>query len=136
LEWKEDIDKRTNFLYAFAKELKKKENLAKTAIFETRKAIKESRSEVEKCAWIMEYFADNGKLFQNGELVHTDARKSIIACVRFLYTHKRAVNRSRLQVCKHIQFRHENKILERREKNTSSTPHLTLFTKNPKYPSG
>ncbi len=32
LEWKEDIDKRADFLYAFAKELRKnKENLAKTA---------------------------------------------------------------------------------------------------------
>jgi len=79
LEWKEDIDKRTNFLYAFAKELRKnKENLAKTATLEMGKAIKESRSEVEKCAWTMEYFADNGKLFANGEVINTDARKSVI----------------------------------------------------------
>src|SRR5919201_6019790 len=42
------------------------------------KAIKESRSEVEKCAWTMEYFADNGKIFVNGEVVNTDARKSVI----------------------------------------------------------
>jgi hypothetical protein len=27
------------------------------------KAIKEARSEIEKCAWAMEYFADNGKIF-------------------------------------------------------------------------
>lgn len=79
MEWKEDIDKRTNFLYAFAKELRKnKENLAKTATLEMGKAIKESRSEVEKCAWTMEYFADNGKLFANGEVINTDARKSVI----------------------------------------------------------
>jgi hypothetical protein len=25
--------------------------------------IKEARSEVEKCAWVMEYFADNGRVF-------------------------------------------------------------------------
>jgi acyl-CoA reductase-like NAD-dependent aldehyde dehydrogenase len=32
LEWKKDIDKRSEFLYSFAKELRKnKENLAKTA---------------------------------------------------------------------------------------------------------
>ena len=79
LEWKEDIDKRADFLYAFAKELRKnKENLAKTATLEMGKAIKESRSEVEKCAWTVEYYADHGKIFVNDEVVNTDARKSII----------------------------------------------------------
>ena len=79
IEWKEDVDKRANFLYAFAKELRKnKENLAKTATLEMGKAIKESRSEVEKCCRTVEYFADNGKLFSSGEVVNTDARKSII----------------------------------------------------------
>src|ERR1041385_7183209 len=79
LEWKKDIDKRTDFLYAFAKELRKnKENLAKTATQEMGKAIKESRSEVEKCAWTIEYYADHGKIFANDEVVNTDARKSII----------------------------------------------------------
>src|ERR687887_669784 len=79
LEWKKDIDKRANFLYAFAKELRdNKENLAKTATLEMGTAIKESRSEVEKCAWTIEYFADHGKIFANDEVVNTDARKSVI----------------------------------------------------------
>ncbi len=79
LEWKKDIDKRSDFLYAFAKELRKsKEILAKTATLEMGKAIKESRSEVEKCAWAIEYFADHGKIFATEEIVNTDARKSII----------------------------------------------------------
>ena len=79
LEWKKDIDKRADFLYAFAKELRKnKESLAKTATQEMGKAIKEARSEVEKCAWAIEYFADHGKIFATGEVVNTDARKSII----------------------------------------------------------
>jgi acyl-CoA reductase-like NAD-dependent aldehyde dehydrogenase len=79
LEWKKDIDKRADFLYAFAKEIRKnKENLAKTATQEMGKAIKESRSEVEKCAWTAEYYADHGKILSNDEVVNTDARKSII----------------------------------------------------------
>jgi acyl-CoA reductase-like NAD-dependent aldehyde dehydrogenase len=79
LEWKKDIDKRADYLYAFAKEFRKnKENLAKTATEEMGKAIKESRSEVEKCAWTAEYYADHGKIFANDEIVNTDARKSII----------------------------------------------------------
>jgi acyl-CoA reductase-like NAD-dependent aldehyde dehydrogenase len=77
--WKSDIDKRTDFLYAFAKELRKnKEHLAKTATQEMGKAIKEARSEVEKCAWAVEYYADHGEIFSTGEVVNTDARKSII----------------------------------------------------------
>ena len=79
VEWKKDIDKRADFLYAFAKEFRKnKENLSKIVTMEMGKAIKEARSEVEKCAWTIEYFADNGKFFANGEVVNTDARKSIV----------------------------------------------------------
>src|SRR5215204_5973681 len=79
LEWKNNIDKRTDFLYAFAKELRKnKEHLAKTATKEMGKAIKEARSEVEKCAWVIEYYADNGQIFSTDEVVNTDARKTVI----------------------------------------------------------
>ncbi len=78
-QWRNDINKRVDFLYSFANELRKNlENLAKTATQEMGKAIKESRSEVEKCAWAIEYFADNGKIFASDEVVNTDARKSII----------------------------------------------------------
>jgi succinate-semialdehyde dehydrogenase/glutarate-semialdehyde dehydrogenase/succinyl-CoA reductase len=78
-EWRNDIDKRVDFLYSFANELRKNlENLARTATQEMGKAIKESRSEVEKCAWAIEYFADNGKIFAADEVVNTDARKSIV----------------------------------------------------------
>jgi succinate-semialdehyde dehydrogenase/glutarate-semialdehyde dehydrogenase/succinyl-CoA reductase len=79
-EWKKDIDKRAELLLAFAAEFKKnKENLAKTASQEMGKAIKESRSEVEKCVLVMEYYADNGKNFISDQMVNTDARKSFIA---------------------------------------------------------
>ncbi|MFI5424923.1 MAG: aldehyde dehydrogenase family protein, partial [Nitrososphaerales archaeon] len=78
-EWKKDINKRADLLYDFANEFRKnKESLARIATQEMGKAIKESRSEVEKCAWAIEYFADNGKIFTSDEVVNTDARKSII----------------------------------------------------------
>jgi acyl-CoA reductase-like NAD-dependent aldehyde dehydrogenase len=78
-EWKNDMGKRADFLYAFANEFRKnKEKLANTATQEMGKAIKESRSEVEKCAWAIEYFADNGEIFGSDEVVNTDARKSVI----------------------------------------------------------
>ena len=62
---KRDWDKRIDLLHDFAQQLRKnKEELAKTATREMGKAIKEVRSEVEKCAWAMEYFSDNGKIFE------------------------------------------------------------------------
>lgn len=79
-EWKKDTRRRASFLYAFANELRKnKEKLARVATSEMGKAIKEARSEVEKCAWAMEFFADNGPVFMTDEVVNTDARKSFVA---------------------------------------------------------
>jgi succinate-semialdehyde dehydrogenase/glutarate-semialdehyde dehydrogenase/succinyl-CoA reductase len=79
-EWKIDINKRIDFLHDFADEFRKnKEKLAKTATTEMGKVIKESKSEVEKCAWVIEYFADNGEIFIKDEVVNTDARKSIVS---------------------------------------------------------
>jgi acyl-CoA reductase-like NAD-dependent aldehyde dehydrogenase len=79
LEWKNNIDRRSEHLYSFAKEIRKnKESLAKIVTQEMGKAIKEARSEVEKCAWTIEYYADHGKIFSTSEIVNTDARKSTI----------------------------------------------------------
>ena len=79
LDWKKDIQKRADHIHDFAQELRKsKEELARTMTKEMGKVIKDARAEVEKCAWVMDYFADNGKVFTTDEVVNTDARKSII----------------------------------------------------------
>jgi acyl-CoA reductase-like NAD-dependent aldehyde dehydrogenase len=78
-EWKKDASKRIGLLHDFANQLRKdKERLARTATNEMGKAIKESRSEVEKCAWAMEYYADNGQIISADEVINTDARKTVI----------------------------------------------------------
>ena len=78
-EWKKDASKRIDLLHDFANQLRKdKERLARTATNEMGKAIKESRSEVEKCAWVMEYYADNGQIISTDEVINTDARKTVI----------------------------------------------------------
>jgi succinate-semialdehyde dehydrogenase/glutarate-semialdehyde dehydrogenase/succinyl-CoA reductase len=80
-DWKNlGINKRAEFMHNFAQELRKnKASLARTCTREMGKSIKESTSEVEKCAWVMEFYGDNGPIFLNDEAVNTDARKSIIA---------------------------------------------------------
>ena len=78
-DWKKDASNRADLLHDFANELRKgKENLARTATTEMGKVIKEARSEVEKCAWVIEYYADNGQILSTDEIVNTDARKTVI----------------------------------------------------------
>jgi acyl-CoA reductase-like NAD-dependent aldehyde dehydrogenase len=78
-DWKKDASKRIDHLHDFANQLRKdKEKLARIATNEMGKAIKEARSEVEKCAWAMEYYADNGQILSTDEVVNTDARKTVI----------------------------------------------------------
>jgi acyl-CoA reductase-like NAD-dependent aldehyde dehydrogenase len=79
-EWKKDPITRAEYLYHVADIFRKdKERLAKVITNEMGKIIREARAEVEKCAWVMEYYADNGRVFLTDEIVNTDARKSFIA---------------------------------------------------------
>ncbi|MDN5845131.1 MAG: NAD-dependent succinate-semialdehyde dehydrogenase [Candidatus Nitrosocosmicus sp.] len=78
-EWKKNINNRSDHFHNFAQQLRKdKEILAMTATKEMGKIIKEARSEVEKCAWAIEYFADNGESFVEDEITNTNARKTYI----------------------------------------------------------
>jgi acyl-CoA reductase-like NAD-dependent aldehyde dehydrogenase len=77
--WKNDIDKRSRDLAIVAEEFSKnKEELARVCTNEMGKTIKESRSEVEKCSWVLKYYADNGKILVQDQIVNSDARKSTI----------------------------------------------------------
>jgi succinate-semialdehyde dehydrogenase/glutarate-semialdehyde dehydrogenase/succinyl-CoA reductase len=45
---------------------------------EMGKVLKEAISEVEKCAWALEFYADNGGTLLSDEILNTDARKSFV----------------------------------------------------------
>ncbi|WP_367182888.1 NAD-dependent succinate-semialdehyde dehydrogenase [Nitrosopumilus sp.] len=78
-EWKKDYEKRRSYIYNLVEYLKKnKTQLAKVATSEMGKALKESIGEVEKCAWALEFYADNGDSFLSDEVLNTDARKSFL----------------------------------------------------------
>jgi succinate-semialdehyde dehydrogenase/glutarate-semialdehyde dehydrogenase/succinyl-CoA reductase len=78
--WNGNITKRSDHLQDVAAELRKRKlELARIATEEMGKPIKESLSEVEKCAWAMEFYADNGEIFLNKESMNSDARKTVIS---------------------------------------------------------
>ncbi len=78
-EWKKDYERRRSYVYNLVEYLKKhKTELAKVATTEMGKALKESVGEVEKCAWALEFYADNGDSFLSDEVLNTDARKSFL----------------------------------------------------------
>src|SRR5256885_9537660 len=72
--------KRADFLQRAAKILRsRKDQLGRIMTLEMGKTIKESVPEVAKCAWALEYFAENGPRFLNPEVAKTDATDSYIA---------------------------------------------------------
>jgi succinate-semialdehyde dehydrogenase/glutarate-semialdehyde dehydrogenase/succinyl-CoA reductase len=78
-EWKHDIRKRSITLLRLAEQLRKdKEHLARIASQEMGKPIKESRSEIEKCAWAVEFYSYNGDILLNNESLNSDANKTMI----------------------------------------------------------
>ena len=72
--------KRAEFLERAAKMLRsQKDKLGRMITLEMGKTIKESVPEVTKCAWGLEYFAENGPRFLNPETLKTDATDSYVA---------------------------------------------------------
>jgi succinate-semialdehyde dehydrogenase / glutarate-semialdehyde dehydrogenase len=52
---------------------------AEVMTLEMGKPINQSKAEVEKCAWVCDYYAENAEKFLADELINTDAAKSFVA---------------------------------------------------------
>ncbi len=77
---KEPTERRSAFLMEASRILKeKKEGLAFNITVEMGKNIVEARAEVEKCAKVCEYYAQNGAEFLQSEMIPTEAQLSYAA---------------------------------------------------------
>ena len=80
LTWKStSFDARAALLKNAAKILRdRKEHFARLMTLEMGKLIKESMAEVEKCAWVCDFYADHAAEMLQDEVISTDASRSFI----------------------------------------------------------
>ena len=73
------ISKRCQLMAKAGSELRKNKNeYAEMMSLEMGKPITESRAEVEKCAWVCDYYAENAQAFLADEIIKTDASQSFV----------------------------------------------------------
>ncbi len=73
------VKQRTNLFLALAEYLRKeKHRLSHSITLEMGKPISQSIGEIEKCAWLCEYYAENTEEFLKAKPVETDASESYI----------------------------------------------------------
>lgn len=78
LGWRETpFTERTRVMQAAAKILRdRREDYARLMALEMGKPLAGGRSEIDKCAWVCDYYADNAENFLAPELIETDASRS------------------------------------------------------------
>ena len=81
LLWRQsDYPTRTAHLKSAAALLRERcDSLAELMTQEMGKPIAQSRAELEKCAWVCDYYADHAESFLSHEIIETDASKSFVA---------------------------------------------------------
>ncbi|MCT8340311.1 NAD-dependent succinate-semialdehyde dehydrogenase [Flavobacteriaceae bacterium TK19130] len=79
--WREtSFAERKNLMMAAARELENnKREYAETMTQEMGKPIRQAIAEIEKCAWVCEYYAENAEDHLSDETIRTDASKSYVS---------------------------------------------------------
>ncbi|MCW8841009.1 MAG: NAD-dependent succinate-semialdehyde dehydrogenase [Gammaproteobacteria bacterium] len=73
------LSDRCELMAGAAKVLRqRRDELARIITLEMGKLLKEARGEIDKCAWVCDYYAENGPAFLADELIETDASRSLV----------------------------------------------------------
>jgi len=80
LEWsRTDFSDRAELLTRVGDLLReRRDELAELMTREMGKPISQARAEVDKCAWVCDYYAENAETFLSPEVIETDAAKSYV----------------------------------------------------------
>jgi succinate-semialdehyde dehydrogenase/glutarate-semialdehyde dehydrogenase len=77
---KTSFDERSTLMRAAAKTLRDRtDDYAQLMAEEMGKPISQGKAEVEKCAWVCDYYAEHAESFLESEMIETDAQKSFVA---------------------------------------------------------
>src|ERR687887_769752 len=75
-----DISERTAYMRSLGRVMRKnKDEYANLITEEMGKPIRQSIAEIEKCAWVCDYYADHAESFLRDELIPTEFRKSFVS---------------------------------------------------------
>src|ERR671919_2205687 len=79
--WKKiDISERCTYIRRLGRVMKKnKEDYAKLITEEMGKPIRQSLAEIDKCAWVCDYYSEHAESFLRDELIPTEFRKSFVS---------------------------------------------------------
>lgn len=81
IKWKEtSFVERSKLMFNAAKVLRENvKEYSEVMTLEMGKPIVQARAEVEKCAWVCDYYAENAEKFLTDEVIKTDAANSFVA---------------------------------------------------------
>src|SRR5919205_2682266 len=79
--WKKiEIAERAEYMRRLGRVMRKnRDNYAKLVTEEMGKPIRQSLAEIEKCAWVCDYYSEHAESFLRDELIPTEFRKSFVS---------------------------------------------------------
>ena len=80
-KWKKlDVAERAEYMRRLGRVMRKnREEYARLVTEEMGKPIRQSLAEIEKCAWVCDYYAERAEVFLRDEIIPTEFRKSFVS---------------------------------------------------------